>query len=473
MTDMRLAVGRPQTAPDQWRPSTHFSARDTWLNDPNGLVHHDGTYHLFFQNNPHGNVWGNISWGHATSTDLVTWTEHAVAIESTEDEMVFSGSAVVDHRNTAGFARPGETALVAVYTSATTQRDGSMRQAQALAFSVDDGATWARYSGNPVLDIGSSEFRDPKVFWYGGEAGHWVMVVVEATDHRVAVYTSADLKTWLKASSFGPAHATGGVWECPDLFPLRVDATGDTRWVLIVSLNPGSIAGGSGTQYFVGDFDGRRFTAERLSASEDLADYDWLDYGRDYYAAVSFSNAPDGRRLMVGWASNWEYAADTPTYPWRSSMSLVRELGLVRSGRDGHRLKQRPVLPPDARRHRTGDGPAALPGVLVFTASAPRTGPGSSTFVLDGGADTGEELRITVDAAAGQVLCDRTRAGDTSFHPRYASVDRAPLPDVDGDVQLEIVVDASVVEVYVDGGLVTFTELVFPSTPYDRLSKVV
>lgn len=433
------------------RPAVHFTARDSWLNDPNGLLFHDGVYHLFFQNNPIGSTWGNMSWGHATSTDLVSWEEHDVAIPWTDDEMAFSGSAVVDARNTAGFAGPGETAMVAIYTAATHES-----QSQALAYSVDGGSTWTRYAGNPVLDIGSKEFRDPKVFWYGGDDGHWVMVAVEAVARRVVVYTSPDLKEWTFASHFGPVHATGGVWECPDLFPLVIEGSTETRWVLIVSMNPGGIAGGSGTQYFVGDFDGTLFTAERLVESDDLADFDWLDYGRDYYAAVSFNNAPDGRRLMIGWASNWDYANETPTGPWRSAMSLVRDVRLVRDADGRLRIAQRPVLPDDRE------------GLAVFELTVPAAAGDRHAVVLSGADD--ERLVITVDGDERSITCDRTDSGEIGFHASFPSVDRAPLPaGTTEDLELLIVVDGTIVEIFAGDGLVTMTEQVFPSEQYSRL----
>lgn len=453
-----MATNAPPTT-GGLRPTAHFTAASTWLNDPNGLLYHRGTYHLFFQTNPFGSTWGNMSWGHATSTDLVTWTEQPIAIACTDEEDVFSGSAVVDERNTAGFAREGQTALVAIYTSARRPTATSPAgQAQSLAHSLD-GMTWTRYAGNPVLDIGSNEFRDPKVFWYGGQDGHWVMVAVKAVERRVAVYTSPDLITWTFASHFGPAHAVGGVWECPDLFPLTVDGEDAERWVMVVSLNPGGVAGGSGTQYFVGDFDGTRFRPERLSTSADPMDYDWLDYGSDYYAAVSFGNVPDGRRLMVGWASNWEYAMHTPTAPWRSAMSLVREVRLVR-GEDGRlRLAQRPVLPPD--------------GLTVARLTVTFRALERVEVRVGRPADASEGLYVTLDGPSRRISCDRRRSGRIDFHPRFASVDWAPLPAGTGDeVDLLVVADATVVEVYVGDGTVTFTEQVFPDEPYTTVAVV-
>ncbi|PPF83705.1 glycosyl hydrolase family 32 [Pseudoclavibacter sp. RFBJ3] len=448
------------TAVTPLRPSAHFTSHTSWLNDPNGLVYHQGVYHLFFQTNPFGSTWGNISWGHATSTDLVSWTEQAVAIPATDEEMAFSGSAVVDTRNTAGFANDGETALVAIYTSARPpvgEKPGL--QAQSLAFSTDDGATWTRYAGNPVLDIGSSEFRDPKVFWHGGDDGNWVMVVVDAVARKVLFYTSNNLIDWTFASDFGPAHATSGVWECPDLFPLRVEETGETRWVLIVSMNPGARAGGSGTQYFVGDFDGTTFVAERLTASDDLEEYDWLDHGRDYYAAVSFDNAPDNRRLMIGWASNWDYANETPTSPWRSAMSLVREMRLVRCADGRHRLGQVPVI---------GEGHAGM----TISEHTIAVEPGSrSTIVLDSDGATDEQVLVHFDrdGDSASLTVERGSSGIVDFHPRFAAPNRVPIgAHIASPIDVRIVVDATVIEIFLADGTQTVTEQVFPSVALSR-----
>lgn len=261
LTALGVAPASAETA--QHRPAYHFSPAKNWMNDPNGLVFHEGVYHLFFQYNPLGDRWGNMSWGHATSRDLVHWEEQPVAIPFDANEGVFSGSVVVDTTNSSGLGTAENPPMVAMYTSAYTQasgRDGI--QAQSLAYSTDDGRTWTKYSGNPVIDIGSREFRDPKVFWYE-PAKEWRMVAVIANEHKVLIWRSADLKAWTRLSEFGPRNATGGVWECPDLFPLAVDGDpGNVKWVMLVSLNPGGIAGGSGTQYFVGDFDGTTFTAD-------------------------------------------------------------------------------------------------------------------------------------------------------------------------------------------------------------------
>ena len=325
------------TTADTFRPALHYAARNTWLNDPNGLIFHDGVYHLYYQNNPLDNVWGNMSWGHATSPDLITWTEHPVAISCDEDEDIFSGSIVFDRDNTSGFGTDSAPPLVAVYTSAF--KPGSAHhgvQAQSLAYSRDGGYTWTKHSANPVLNRGSAEFRDPKVIRYSGNTGsYWVMVAVEATDFQVVLYKSEDLKSWELLSTFGPANATGGVWECPDLFLLPVDGDPENlKWVLTVNLNPGGPNNGSAGQYFVGDFDGTTFTSattvtEGLQDPARLGEYQWLDWGRDYYAAVSFSDAPSNRRLMIAWMNNWEYANQIPTSPWRSPMSLVREISLT------------------------------------------------------------------------------------------------------------------------------------------------
>ncbi|WP_238348245.1 glycoside hydrolase family 32 protein [Ornithinimicrobium pratense] len=424
------------------RPTRHFTPRSTWMNDPNGLVFVDGVYHLFFQTNPEGVEWGNMSWGHATSPDLLTWTEHDVALRFSEQEAVFSGSVVVDHGNTSGLGDGDAPPLVALYTShyeVGSPRAGT--QAQSLAWSTDGGMTWRRYPGNPVLCRQSADFRDPKVF---GHPTGWVMVAVEANHRQVVLYRSDDLLAWEHLSTFGPLGSTEGVWECPDLFELPVDGGPQTAWVLVVSLGAGGPAGGSGTQYFVGDFDDRTFTPLPGDTGR------WLDVGPDHYAAVSFDNTGD-RRIMIGWASNWAYARRTPTPTWRSSMSLAREVSLRRSPGGRPVLHQDPVLPDDLLQHRLAV-PAGVRSTLTLTTDEGR-----------------DPLVLTVDAGADRITLDRSRCGDVTFSPDFPTVVEAPLPDRDGAVDVLVVVDASVVEVYALDGALTLTAQVFPSAPLTTL----
>lgn len=821
--------GTPGSEP--YRPAIHYTPAQNWMNDPNGLVYHDGTYHLYYQHNPKGNTWGNMSWGHATSPDLMRWTEQPLAIPQTFNEAgqsvedIFSGSVVVDHENTSGFGTAEDPPLVAMYTSAYTAAHPTLagRQAQSLAYSTDGGYTWTKYEGNPVIDRGSANFRDPKVFWYDGgspETSHWVMVAVEATEYRVVLYKSENLKDWEYLSDFGPANATGGIWEVPDLFELPVDGDPEnTRWVLVVNLNPGAVAGGSGAQYFVGDFDGTTFTSEstvegvtvpegdviadfegtdwagwtvtnepghpeqgpfgpgpypgtvpgqqtvsgyvgerlvnsfvghdhpvgslesptftlekdylsllvgggrhphvpggqlgneppagtllfdgfeqranggtladagwvgtgdlqasnspstaggeyyigdgRLNTWEggprgddnvgtltsptftldgdhlsmlvgggrradddpqtlqvqllvdgqvvrhltgpengalnwrswDISDlrgrqaqlrvvdqatggwghltldhvvigdepatprtdettvnlvvdgavvrtatgtnserldwvswdvrdlvgkqasirvvdnnrsgwghvlldqvmatdtpqprgveqYDWLDWGRDYYATISFDNAPDGKRLMIGWMNDWTYATSIPTSPWRSAMALPREVTLTEI--DGEiQVRQHVVdqvkslaIHQDAYRTRnltvtdetvplpvTGDvyqvdvtidpGDAERAGIAVRTSDGFAADPAAS-------ADGAEGTVIAYDADSRRVVVDRARSGDVSFHPDFAGASSAPVRNTDGTVTFRAYVDRSSVEVFADDGLRALTSQVFP-----------
>ncbi|MGO4146152.1 glycoside hydrolase family 32 protein [Paenarthrobacter sp. YAF11_1] len=470
------------TTTDIFRPALHYSAGSTWLNDPNGLIHHDGVYHLYYQNNPLDSVWGNLSWGHATSTDLLTWTEHPVAIPCDEKEDIFSGSIVFDRHNTSGFGQDGAAPLVAIYTSAFKAASGLEGiQAQSLAYSLDGGYTWTKHTGNPVLNRNSAEFRDPKVIRYSGISGdYWVMVAVEAKDFQVVLYKSHDLKSWEYLSTFGPANATGGVWECPDLFPLPLDGDpNNVQWVLIVNLNPGGPNLGSAGQYFVGEFDGATFTSattvtEGLQDPDRLGEYRWLDWGRDYYAAVSFAEVPDNRKLTIAWMNNWEYANSIPTSPWRSPMSLVRELTLQTVDGEAHLIQQ-----------PAGDWAALDAPVANF--SLPGTTISQGTAILDGAAGTvqridvswtpgtakefgvvvrgegGQGTRIGVRPAEGNLVVDRRESGQTDFHETFASIDTAPVRLIDGHYKLTLFVDRCSVEVFAQGGQVTMTELIFPS----------
>ncbi len=479
---LALALGwraAADPAPDRpsytepYRPQFHFTPERHWTNDPNGLVFEGGEYHLFYQYNPKGDVWGHMSWGHAVSRDLVHWRHLPVAIPEENGVMAFSGSAVVDHRNTSGFGRDGQAPLVAIYTGHHTDRP---RQDQRLAYSTDRGRTWTRYAGNPVLDIGESDFRDPKVFWHAPSA-RWVMAVAWPKQRKVRFYASPDLQSWSHLSDFGPAGATGGDWECPDLFPL------ERRWVLIVNLNPGGPAGGSGTQYFVGDFDGRRFVAEGgVARAAGVAAPPqpplWLDYGPDFYATVTWSDVPesDGRRLALGWMSNWQYAAVVPTSPWRGAMTVPRELVLRRTP-EGLRVAQQPVRELASLRRgapRTfGGGTVAqaaawlaeqgpLPPLLEVEVEL--AGLAMTPLALEIGSGKGEATTVSLDAARGQLSVDRTRSGLVTFHPAFPGRYQAPLRVMDGRCRLRLLLDTSSLELFAQDGETTLTALMFPTS---------
>ncbi|GAB3442957.1 glycoside hydrolase family 32 protein [Phycicoccus ginsengisoli] len=437
--------GREVAAPD-WRPRAHFAPRRHWINDPNGLVHHAGTWHLFFQHNPEGPDWGNMSWGHATSTDLVHWTEHPVALSHDLDtgEQVYSGSVVVDHANTSGLGREGDAfpPFVAIWTSA---RDG--HQAQSLACSRDGGSTWVRCEPSPVLDRGSADFRDPKVSWCepddGGD-GFWLLVAVEAVQRLVVFYRSSDLWDWELLSELGPLPAPSGIWECPDLVPLPVEGEpGEVVHVLVLSGNDGT-APGCGTWYAAGRFDGVRFTPEP-------AGFRRLDHGPDDYAAVTWNGAPDGRRVLIGWMANWAYARDLPTGSWRGAMTLPRELS-VRRRDGGVVLVQRPVE--EAR---------SAPGLRWRAVELDVRAEASGVVQLQGGG-AGDGARLVYDRDTGLLsLLRGPRAGGAEpFHPAYPCRSSCPVPVGDGVVRVEVAVDACSVEVFAERGEVVFTALVFP-----------
>jgi sucrose-6-phosphate hydrolase SacC (GH32 family) len=432
------------------------------MSDPNGLVYYRGVYHLFFQHNPEADVPGNMSWGHASSPDLVHWTELPVAIPQGEGEEIFSGSVVVDHGNSSGFGVGDDPPLVATYTSAYS--DG--RQAQSLAFSTDAGMTWTKYFGNPVLDRASTSFRDPKVSWYrmADGSGYWLMVAVEAEARQIVFYRSDDLKHWKYLSTFGPVGSTEGLWECPDVFALPVDGDPDRiTWVLIVSLNQGRADGGTSTRYFVGDFDGVRFTPATSG------DFQRLDWGRDLYAAVGFDNTPRGRRILIGWMGNWSYAAHVPTFPWRGSMSLPRELSLVTIEGVVRLVQQPPIelgaLEQPANRVALNSfdlrGIRPINGTRQYRLTVMFEPVDAYEVGLDLFVGDGQVTRLRYDVEAKRLNLDRTSSGETDFESSFASTSSAPVALRDGALQLEVFVDRASVEVFAQGGLVCVTEQVF------------
>ena len=438
------------------------------MNDPNGLVFYEGVYHLFFQYHPHSSVWGPMHWGHATSRDLVHWQEHALALAPDELGMIFSGSVVFDAHNTSGLAPQGQAPLVAIFTHSqpSTEALGSPHQHQSLAWSLDAGATWQKYQGNPVLQSpGLKDFRDPKVFWHATTA-RWVMSV--ACGDHIAFYASEDLKNWSMLSRFGQAMgAHGGVWECPDLVALTLH--GRERWVLLVSVTSGGPQGGSATQYFVGDFDGRTFTAEH-------ADVRWLDWGPDNYAGVTWSNTP-GRCLFIGWMSNWLYAAKLPTAPWRGAMTLPRELQLREM--DGHAWLCTPVAAEIESAFQSGsviqiqtshDLSQALANSqgrcrLTLTADA------ATPWALQLSNAQGDIWRLHYNPETRQFAVDRTMAGQSDFHPEFAACHLAPRFAHSSVIHLQVYLDACLMETIADDGLIAITSLSFPSSTWTCIDR--
>ena len=445
------------------RPLIHFTPKKGWMNDPNGMVYYNGTYHLFFQHYPHSTVWGPMHWGHATSTDLVHWEEQPIALYPDALGTIFSGSAVIDVNNTAGF---GKNAMVAIYTnhSHTIEKEGfDTYETQGIAYSLDEGKTWTKYKGNPVLpNPRIRDFRDPKVMWYE-PAQKWIMTL--ATLDHITFYSSPDLKSWKEESKFGKnIGAHGGVWECPDLIPFTVD--GKQVWVLIVNLNPGGPNGGSATQYFVGDFDGSAFKPFDTQIR-------WMDYGPDNYAGVTWSNTGD-RKVLIGWMSNWQYANVVPTKNWRSATTIARELSVKKTG-DQYLLVSEPV-----KELYTAFGKSIVlknikagsfdvtrkAGKLDGAAILKLTTSNAKSFNVLLSNAQGEEVVIGFDAKANQYFIDRSKSGDTSFEKDFAKRHFAPRFSDNKEMDMTLVLDVASVELFTDNGLSVMTEIFFPTTPF-------
>lgn len=478
------------------RPRYHFTPPAKWMNDPNGMVFYDDEYHLFYQFYPDGTVWGPMHWGHAVSKDLVRWEQLPIALYPDSLGLIFSGSAVVDWKNTSGFGVDGNPPLVAMYTyhdMAKEKAGAAVFQTQAIAYSNDRGRSWTKYAGNPVVpNPGLKDMRDPKVIWHEASQ-RWIMVL--AAGDRVRLFSSYNLREWQPVSEFGAnLGAHGGVWECPDLFPLKLEGTGETKWVLLVSINPGAPNGGSATQYFVGNFDGSSFTVDPAFASsvgaagKEPSRGVWLDYGRDNYAGVTWSDVPaeDGRRLFLGWMSNWDYARDVPTTVWRSAMTLPRTLTLHRTA-SGPRLFSAPVTELRALRTETATMPAQrVNGALALrlprgtTAASAEVDlefavtPGSLADVaLELTNAAGERYLVGYDAGAKRFYSDRTGT-PRSFSPTFASaVHHAPRIVSDSIIRMHVYLDRSSVELFADGGATVLTDIVFPSQDFATLRLIV
>lgn len=448
---------------ERFRPAYHHTPLYGWMNDPNGMFYKDGMWHLYYQWNPFGSKWQNMTWGHSSSADLVHWNHHPVAIEPNGLGTVFSGSSAIDTEGSAGF---GKDAVVAMYTSA------GVSQIQSLAWSNDGGETFSIYPGNPVLTL-ESEARDPNMFW-NPETKTWTLVLAHALDKEMLIFTSPDMKEWTLQSSFGKGlGAQDGVWECPDLFELAVDGTGEKKWVLLCNLNPGGPFGGSATQYFVGDFDGKTFTPD-LDADGNVPTK-WLDYGKDHYATVSFSDAPAGRRTVIGWMSNWQYAPEVPTTQFRSANTLPREMGLFRDTDGQLYVSSAPSPETEVLRAATvksvskatlGSKPRhyTIPELCEITMNVDAAKADSVMIELSNA--QGEHVTITYVPAKDELSFDRRESGITDFSQDFPAVTVAPAHSGGKPLGLRIFVDRSSIEVFGRDGRFAMTNLVFPNAPY-------
>ncbi len=452
------------TYDENYRSQFHFTSPENWINDPNGMVYYSGEYHLFYQYHPYDTVWGPMHWGHAVSTDMVKWTNLLIGLYPDELGDIFSGSAVVDTNNTSGFQTGTEKVMISIFT-----HNGPSGQHQSIAYSNDKGRTWTKYDGNPVItNPGIADFRDPKVSW-NSQINKWVMVI--AAHDRVKFYTSPNLKNWTFASDFGAAAGNhGGVWECPDIFPLQLDGGATTKWVLTVNENPGAPAGGSGTQYFVGDFNGITFTNSNPDATAL-----WLDFGKDNYAGVSWSNTPDGRRNFIGWMSNWNYAQDTPTTPWRSAFTAPRTLSL-KTFPNGQFVVQDFVSEIATYRGTatTFTNQTITPGSNILSGFSSKQFEVVAEFqdstataseygfkVRKGGTNF---TTIGYNRSVPEIFVDRRSSGNVGFNPDFSSSNAQSMGAQNGKVKMRFLVDWSSVEVLGNDGVASITDQIFPNS---------
>ncbi|MBD3917165.1 glycoside hydrolase family 32 protein [Paenibacillus sp. PR3] len=467
---------------EKYRPQFHFTPPANWMNDPNGMVYFEGEYHLFYQHHPHGTTWGPMHWGHAVSTDLIHWEHLPIAMKPDNNGAIFSGSIVVDWTNSSGLFSE-EPGLVAIFTQADQYPDSDRpRQRQSIAYSSDRGRTWSMYENNPVLSNEEiTDFRDPKVFWHE-QSSHWVMVI--AAGDRVQIYVSQDLKSWTCASEFGAKEGShDGVWECPDLIELPIEGQEETRkWVMIVSIGDDpNLAEGSRTQYFVGQFDGKSFTNE---ASSDTVL--WLDYGRDNYAGVTWSDiqGPNNEKYFIGWMSNWKYANQTPTSTWRSAMTLPRQL-LLRDTSAGVRLVQHPVKELlELRRNDESlrwEGQTIHPGYnLLENVKADiyeiiaEFDPGTAEeFGFKLRLSDNEETIVGYRAADRLLFVDRCHSGEAAFHDAFPCSHEVPVELKEGRMKIQIFVDQSSIEIFVNDGETVISDQIFPDTASTGLELYV
>jgi fructan beta-fructosidase len=470
----KIKIDSSQKYKEQFRPQFHFSPEKKWMNDPNGMVYYQGIYHLFYQYFPDDIVWGPMHWGHATSTDLIHWEPKKIALFPDKFGMIFSGSIVVDLKNTSGLGTLENPPMVAIFTYHDMDGEKAGRtnyQTQGLAYSIDAGETWLKYEKNPIIKNPSiKDFRDPKVFW-NSETNLWNMVLV-AGDHA-QFYTSKNLIIWEFESGFGKnIGAHGGVWECPDLFKLKVTGSTEEKWVLLISINPGAPLGGSGTQYFIGDFDGGSFKTTQKEIK-------WMDYGPDNYAGVTYNNAPDNQRIFIGWMSNWLYARNTPTKNWRSAMTLPRELSLAKIN-NNYVLKNTPV-----KSFKKQLAPAYSKDMLLikpqqktsftydnFNQSEIKFKAASKNLKLIFSNEVNDSLVLNYDASQKTFSIDRRHSGIVNFEENFGkNIHKTVTKNlISESIDYQIILDWSSIEIFLNDGVYSFTEQVFPNKPYTKMS---
>jgi fructan beta-fructosidase len=469
-----IQVDANQYYKEQYRPQFHFSPEKKWMNDPNGMLFYKGTYHLFYQYYPEDIVWGPMHWGHATSSDLIHWQHKKIALFPDELGYIFSGSAVMDKNNTSGLGTKENPPMIAIYTyhNMEFEKAGKVNtQTQGLAYSLDEGETWKKYEGNPIINnLVLRDFRDPKVSW-NEDAKIWNLVLVAGD--RAQFYTSKNLINWNLESEFGKnSGAHGGVWECPDLFKLKVNGTQEEKWVLLVSINPGAPNGGSATQYFVGDFDGKTFTTNQKETK-------WVDNGTDNYAGVTYNDAPNGERLFLGWMSNWNYARNTPTTNWRSAMTLPRTLSLSTINGD-YVLQSKPVAQLDQQlttefskeKIKIKKGSEKTLNYSNFNQSQIQFKAANKNLKLVFSNEVNDSLVLNYDAQKQQFSIDRRQSGKVNFEKSFGEkIHTTPTPNlISKSIDFQIILDWSSIEIFLNGGVYSFTEQIFPNQPYTKLS---
>jgi sucrose-6-phosphate hydrolase SacC (GH32 family) len=451
---------------EKYRPAYHHTPLYGWMNDPNGMFYKDGEWHLYYQYNPYGSKWQNMTWAHSVSRDLINWEHLPLAIEPNGLGTVFSGSSVVDHNNTAGF---GKDAVIAIYTSAAES------QVQSLAHSSDNGRTFDIYPGNPIIST-DKEARDPNMFW-NDEIGKWNLILAGAGEHEMLLFSSSDLKEWTLESHFGQGYGCqDGVWECADLFKLPIKGSDEERWVLICNINPGSPWGGSATQYFIGDFDGHKFTTE---TAPEVAK--WMDFGKDHYAAVTWSGAPDSRRTAIAWMSNWQYANEVPTRQFRSANTIARDLGLFRAPDGEVYLSSTPVPEMESLRGKKKSYGAHTVTKKSVSYELPDANglneillgydlKGAGALLIELSNSKGEKVAMRLDAAEKIFSMDRTASGLTDFSADFAATTTAPTFNDSNVGTLRLFLDRCSIEAFDGEGRFAMTNLVFPTEPYTTIT---